>query len=112
MQECIEAEKSDIFDVLAYVRYNTPALTRAERAGQARPFIGAAFAGKQRAFIEFVLDHYVSVGVDELDQGKLTPLLRLRYGAIQDAVAELGQPAEIGRAFAGFQKYLYLAKAA
>jgi hypothetical protein len=41
------------------------------------------------------------------DQQKLTPLLRLKYGAIQDAIAALGQPEEIGRAFAGFQKYLY-----
>jgi type I restriction enzyme R subunit len=47
------------------------------------------------------------VGVEELDQQKLTPLLRLKYGAIQDAVADLGLPEEIGRAFAGFQKYLY-----
>ena len=47
-------------------------------------------------------------GVEELDQGKLTPLLRLKYhGSISDAVADLGKPEEIGRVFAGFQKYLY-----
>jgi len=46
--------------------------------------------------------------VEELDQGKLTPLLRLKYhGSISDAVADLGKPEEIGRVFAGFQKYLY-----
>lgn len=50
---------------------------------------------------------YVAEGVEELDQQKLTPLLRLKYGAIQDANANLGQPEEIGLAFAGFQKYLY-----
>jgi type I restriction enzyme R subunit len=50
----------------------------------------------------------VGVGVDELDQEKLTPLLRLRYhDSISDAVADLGNPEEIGRIFAGFQKYLY-----
>ena len=55
-----------------------------------------------------MLSHYVSVGVEELDQKKLTPLLRLKYNnAIADAVADLGRPEEIGRAFAGFQKYLY-----
>lgn len=44
----------------------------------------------------------------ELDQEKLTPLLRLKYhNSIADAVAELGRPEEIGRVFAGFQKYLY-----
>ena len=55
-----------------------------------------------------MLSHYVSEGVDELDQAKLTPLLRLKYhNSISDAVADLGKPDEIGRVFAGFQKYLY-----
>ena len=52
--------------------------------------------------------HYVSVSVGELDQEKLTPLLRLKYhDSIADAVADLGKPEEIGRLFSGFQKYLY-----
>ncbi len=39
---------------------------------------------------------------------KLTPLLRLKYhDSITDAVADLGQPEEIGYAFTGFQQYLY-----
>jgi type I restriction enzyme R subunit len=55
---------------------------------------------------------YVSVGVEELDQDKLTPLLRLRYhNSIADAVADLGRPDEIGRVFADFQKYLYQRRA-
>jgi type I restriction enzyme R subunit len=46
--------------------------------------------------------------VEELDQNKLTPLLRLKYhDSIADAVADLGKPEDIGRVFAGFQKYLY-----
>ena len=55
-----------------------------------------------------MLAHYVTIGVEELDQTKLTPLLRLQYhDSIADAVADLGRPEEIGRVFAGFQKYLY-----
>jgi hypothetical protein len=54
------------------------------------------------------LSHYVSVGVDELDQEKLTPLLRLKYhNSIADAVADLGRPEEIGKVFVGFQRFLY-----
>lgn len=50
----------------------------------------------------------MSQGVQELDQDKLTPLLRLKYqDSIADAVADLGKPEEIGRVFTGFQKYLY-----
>jgi type I restriction enzyme, R subunit len=108
MQKCIDAEKSDIFDVLAYVRYNAPMITRAERADHARVYINSAFDAKQRAFLDFVLSHYVDVGVEELGQEKLTPLLRLRYhDSLADAVADLGPASEIGKAFASFQKSLY-----
>jgi type I restriction enzyme R subunit len=107
MQKIVDAEKSDLFDVLAHVAYAVPPLTREVRANHARVYINSQFTTKQRAFLDFVLSHYVTVGVEELDQNKLIPLLRLKYGAIQDAVADLGPPEEIGKAFAGFQKYLY-----
>jgi len=94
--------------VLAYVAYAMEPLTREERAHRARALVSANFNGKQQTFLEFVLSHYVSEGVDELDQAKLSPLLRLKYhDSIADAVADLGRPDEIGRIFSGFQKYLY-----
>jgi type I restriction enzyme R subunit len=108
MQKIINAEKSDLFDVLAYVAYALAPLTREERAGRAKVAISAHFNSKQQVFLDFVLSHYVRVGVEELDQAKLTPLLRLKYhDSIADALADLGKPEEIGRVFAGFQKYLY-----
>ncbi len=108
MQKIIDAERSDLFDVLAYIAYALPTLTREERAARAKVAIIAQFNSKQQAFLDFVLAHYVSEGVRELDQEKLTPLLRLKYhGSIADAVADLGRPEEIGKVFAGFQKFLY-----
>jgi type I restriction enzyme R subunit len=108
MQRIINAEKSDLFDVLAYVAYALPTLTREERAGRARVRIRAQFSDKQQTFLDFVLAHYVKEGVQELDREKLTPLLRLKYhDSIADAVADLGRPEEIGNVFSGFQKYLY-----
>ena len=107
MQRVIDAEQSDLFDVLAHVAYATAPISRVDRAQKARVYINSTFNAKQQAFLEFVLSHYVSVGVEELDPQKLSPLLKLRYGAIRDAVADLGQPAEIGRTFNEFQKYLY-----
>jgi type I restriction enzyme R subunit len=108
MQRIIDAEKSDLFDVLAYVAYALPPLTREERASRAKVVISRRFNSKQQAFLDFVLAHYVGVGVDELDQEKLTPLLRLKYrNSIADAVADLGKPEEISKVFVGFQKYLY-----
>ena len=106
MQKCIDAENSDLFDVLAHVAYALPPLTREERASKAKVEISTHFNTKQQVFLDFVLFHYVSVGVEELDQTKLAPLLKLRYhDSINDAVADLGE--DIGEAFTGFQKFLY-----
>jgi len=108
MQKIIDAENSDLFDVLAHVAYALPPVTREVRAEHARVHINSHFNAKQQTFLDFVLSHYVSVGVEELNQEKLKPLLLIKYhNSIQDAVADLGQPAEIGQVFAGFQKYLY-----
>ena len=107
MQRILDAEKSDLFDVLAYVAFALPLLTRAERAAKATVALGAHFNARLQGFLAFVLSHYVSEGVQELDQDKLKPLLSLKYGAIADAVKDLGDPAEIGKAFVAFQKSLY-----
>ena len=108
MQKIIDAEKSDLFDVLAHVAYAEVPLTREERAQRAMAVISENFNAKQTVFLDFVLSHYVAVGVEELDQTKLKPLLKLKYhDSIADAVADLGRPEEIGKVFSGFQQYLY-----
>ncbi len=108
MQKIIEAEKSDLFDVLAYVAFALSPIDRGERAEMARAAISTSFNDKQQAFLDFVLHQYVRVGVEELDQDKLSPLLRLKYNnAIADAIADLGRPEEISQVFTGFQRYLY-----
>ena len=113
MQKIIDAEKSDLFDVLAHVAYALPPITREERAARAKIVISTHFNSKQQVFLAFVLSHYIRIGVGELDQDKLTPLLRLKYhNSIADAVADLGRPEDIGQVFAGFQKYLYQQQAA
>ena len=108
MQLIIDAEKSDLFDVLAHVAFALTPLTREERANRAKLEIKTHFDSKQQAFLDFVLAQYVTVGVHELDQQKLSPLLKLKYNnAISDAMADLGQPEQIRTVFVGFQKYLY-----
>jgi type I restriction enzyme R subunit len=107
MQRIIAAEKSDLFDVLAFVAFALPPVTRQLRAEHAREEI-QGLGAKRRAFVEFVLGQYVAEGVEELDPEKLPELLRLKYrGAIADAIADLGPPDEIRRLFAEFQKHLY-----
>jgi len=108
MQAIIAAENSDLFDVLAHVAYALPPIPRETRAQQARLYIHSRFTSKQQLFLDFVLQHDVSNGVQELAQDKLTPLLRLRYqNSIADAVADLGRPEQIGQLFSTFQRFLY-----
>jgi len=107
MQKIINAENCDLFDVLAHVAYALPTVSRAERASHAKQDINGKFTPKIQQFLNFVLDQYVSIGVDELEQEKLRHLLVLKYHAINDAVVDLGGAQEISQVFSGFQKYLY-----
>ena len=112
MQMIINAANSDLFDVLAHVAYALQPIPREGRAAHARLYIHSKCTSKQQLFLNFVLQHYVTLGVQELALEKLTPLLQLRYqNSIADAVADLGRPEDIGQLFSGFQRYLYEASA-
>ena len=104
----IDAEKSDLYDVLAYIAFALSPITREERVRTRKGNIFAQYGDdKLRAFLDFVLAEYVKEGVGELDQSKLTPLLELKYRAVSDAARELGGIAKIRDTFIGFQKHLY-----
>lgn len=110
VRQLIDAEKSDLYDVLAYIAFAFAPITRAERVNNHKKRIFDRYADKQLKFLSrsFVLDHYISQGVGELDQEKLPGLLELKYHSVGDAVAELGSVAEIRDMFFGFQEHLYV----
>ncbi len=103
----IDAEKSDLYDVLAYIAYAFPPMSRRERVLAHKSLIFSQYLGKQQEFIDFVLDQYIKAGVGELDRTKLPQLLELKYHTVRDAVEELGSVANISAVFIGFQQYLY-----
>lgn len=108
VQRAIDLEQSDLFDVLALLAFQLKPVSREQRAEGAKVELSTHFNSKQRVFLDFVLRQYVQLGVDELSPEKLRSLLRLKYkNSIADAMAELGQPEQIGKLFADFQKYLY-----
>ncbi|HMQ04612.1 MAG TPA: DEAD/DEAH box helicase family protein [Pyrinomonadaceae bacterium] len=107
MQKLIDAERSDVFDVLEYVAYSVAPITRAERVENARTNIFAFLDREQREFLDFVLSKYIETGVSELDEEKLPQLLQLKYLTIDDGVAALGDVPEIRSTFINFQKHLY-----
>jgi type I restriction enzyme R subunit len=108
----INAEKSDVFDVLAYVAYAMAPMTRAERVEAHKSDIFRRYDGKLQAFLDFVLAQYVSQGVEELDPAKLPSLLELKYDTIDDALAQLGAASAISQNFIEFQQYLYVDQSA
>ena len=111
LRKLIDAEGSDLFDVLEYVfNSDIKPITRSQRVAAAQATIFAILDDKQKEFIEFVLSKYVEVGVDELDQAKLPTLLASKYQTQSDGINSLGGDAgKIMTMFRDFQQYLYSA---
>lgn len=103
----INAEQSDLYDVLAYIAFATPTITREGRVQERIDTVLADQGEAQQTFIRFVLDHYVEDGVDELSLEKLPHLLELKYGGTADAAAVLGPVRSIRETFTSFQPTLY-----
>ena len=109
LRRLIDAQKSDLFDVLEYVfNSNIKPITRAERVSAAQATMFTLMNDKQKEFIEFVLSKYIEVGVGELEESKLPVLLSSMYQSQQDGIAELGGDViKINSLFVEFQQYLY-----
>jgi len=109
LKKLIDAEKSDLFDVLEYVfNSDIKPITRKERVAVAKATIFALLNERQKEFIEFVLSKYVETGVGELDQSKLPILLANKFQSQEDGIEKLGGNAlEIRDLFIEFQKFLY-----
>jgi type I restriction enzyme R subunit len=108
LQKLVDAEKSDLFDVLEYVfNSDVKPMTREARVAATQATIFALMNDKQKEFIEFVLSKYIETGVEELDQEKLPILLTNKYQTFEDAGAMLGDLGMVKDLFIDFQKHLY-----
>lgn len=106
LRKLVHGENSDLFDVLAFVAFQTKLLPRLERASMVRIHMNS-YNPAQQEFLDFVLQQYVNTGVNELDDEKLPDLLELKYHAIADAKSVLGEISSIRHIFIDFQKHLY-----
>ena len=109
LQQLINAENSDLFDVLEYISYAIKPISREERVAKAQLNIFKSLDNNQKEFLEFVLSKYVETGIEELDQEKLPTLLKIKYFAIHDATELLGGVDKIRDTFINFQKHLFAA---
>jgi type I restriction enzyme R subunit len=107
LQKMIDAEQSDLFDVLNYISFLNPPISRAQRVEQKKIEVFDDLDEKHKEFLAFVLSKYEEKGVEELDEEKLPILLNMKYHAISDAINELGDVDGIRSVFFNFQKALY-----
>jgi type I restriction enzyme R subunit len=110
LQEMIDADNCDLFDVLEYISYARKPITRAERVSNAQGNIYTFLNERQRDFIAYILRNYVQDGVDELDISKLSSSLTAKYGSVYEGQKQLGDVDEIKRVFVEFQQHLYVPK--
>ena len=107
LQEIIEAKNSDLFDVLQYIAYTKPTVSRIARVETSKNTIHNMLNNQQREFIDYVLVNYINAGVDELDVSKLSTIIAAKYGTTTDATNALGDLENIKKVFIDFQQYLY-----
>jgi len=107
IQTIIAAENSDLFDVLQFVAYNKPTMTRAERVEASISDIHGELDPRQQEFVDFIMTQYVQLGVDELDREKLPQLIEVKYGNLNDGLDKIGGIDKAMAAFLGSQRRLY-----
>jgi len=107
MARVIDAPDSDVFDVLAYVAFALPPISRADRVAGRKSAVLSHYDGELARFLDFVLGQYVKQGVEELDGDKLPRLLELRYADVNQAAARLGGVRAVRNAFTGCQSSLF-----
>ena len=110
IQELIDAQNSDLFDVLEFVKYALKPITRTKRASTSRSIMEEGIDAKQLEFIDFLVTQYIESGVGELDESKLETLLEIKYSDVFNAVQTLGKGdvGKVRKLFLDFQKNLYL----
>ena len=110
IQELIDAQNSDLFDVLEFVKYALKPVTRKTRATVSRSIMETAIEAKQLEFVDFLVSQYIESGVGELEEGKLETLLEIKYTDVFQGIQAVGsgEVSKVRSLFLTFQKNLYL----
>ena len=107
MRRLIDAPNSDLFDVLAYIRFTIPPKTRDERASAASKSLSDEHNEYLKTFLLQILDEYRIKGERELGLEKLSASLTAKYGTLADARQKLGEMATIKNSYVNLQSALY-----
>lgn len=107
IRHLVDAPKSDLFDVLAYVLFTSNPKTRRDRAERLRQGRMDEYQGELRQLLLGILTAYESVGEEELASKKLTQFLTARYGSVSEGMYRLGDLMSVRDAFKRMQSHLY-----
>ncbi len=107
LQSLVNAEDSDIYDVLRHIAYSNKPVARVDRVSNNEDLIYNDLSLSQKEFIEFIVSKYLEGGVEEIGEGRLSNLIELKYETIFDGEKVLGSSQNIKDLFISFQKHLY-----
>jgi type I restriction enzyme R subunit len=112
LRELFQAEACDLFDLLAFLTYETPMLTRNKRATDTRAntaFFDQFSNSDAQDFLRFVLEKYENKGIVELSRKSLANLIKLAgYSTISDLSRAFdGNATDVLNAFIALQHELY-----
>lgn len=100
----VDAQNSDLFDVLAYVQFNIDPKTRLERADG----VSVEKEVEEMAqFLKHILQAYIENGEAELATKSLGSFMEVRYSSVSEGKQKLGDIPLIKSKFLELQERIY-----
>lgn len=108
LKKIFEAEKSDIFDILAYISYGNKIKNRTERSKIAKSILEKYKSPKAKDFLQFLLELYEREWIMNFKKDGLSSKIELfnRWLA-REIAAEFGWVQELKQAYYDLQKGIY-----
>ena len=106
IRRAIDAETSDLLDVLEYISFATSPMERTERAERLKAY-AEALPDTQKEFVDYLINAYIASGVEELGTQRLPQLLALKFGSIPEGIRRMGGPLQARETYYEAQKVLY-----
>ena len=103
----VDASDSDLFDVLGYILFTLPPLTRVQRADNVKKEELEDIDEEMKSFLRRILASYIDHGEDELSGERLAQHMTAAYGSVSEGKSKLGDTATVRNAYLQMQKSLY-----
>lgn len=101
-------EDCDLYDILAYLAYETTPLERAKRVELVRKDYYLNLDAPMQELVDFLMAQYVRNGYKEFAKDNLSTLLQMKYGTPVDAMKQLHRTIpQIQDSYLKFQRELY-----